>query len=775
MNLEELYIQEINSRESFNEVFAYNRERDLLLDEAVNIVNEAYIGKTLVLEQIEDLISQIRGKITRYKDFDRMKEVQALNRLFEKQFGMDVFALHMIPENVMNAYTCVIARNFDVYRRKNFSDYLVADRKDGFKFRSDNNFCIIANVYYGLFTNPDLTDGEILAIILHEIGHNFADFLDDNIRLANQYIMDSWMATNIAQIIVDAIQLNIIGVIGDISNVIQGLTMMNNFKKNKMEKINQKGKERTISPTLKGLSGKTSDFFGTCANILYKYNIITLGFKGIGKLFRKPFENFLKNSAKKSVDRRNEIIADKFATVYGYGPELTTGLQKMSSYKSKDYTIIDKLPFGKKFNEAWDKLYLDINEFDCHPHDIQRANECIKTLKDELEQEDMDPKLKSVIKSQINDIEFNILNIKSMVEKDPNNIQLAYSAYIANELPDATTKAIEDEINQELNDALRECSYEDNGDVILEGKFNRVTMGFQIKPKQDFITTLKKHQHPGYINLINKQKNIEDLKYLRQDCHVFIGSINKLRDKLINKDMSGMVNYVKMEKFNQEGVTVKDCDLTIKWFKEVALKRMSEKIKEINDQKKNNKLNSVIEYNNIELNEDALLESCMNELILVEYKLSKEEKDARKAEKMDQRIKKAKLAMINTVENKIRIKFNKYDYFKLEVTNTTKKEIIKLAGKYAAIGAAIGATGGALGGVGSLNMYASAALRASSAAVYNGSSPIIGYLIRKKLYKDIYSVRLYGAKGNESKQIGYWIGIKISKSDLASEYRSKIK
>ena len=459
--LEELYIQELSSREAFNEAFIYNKQKDILLDEAVSIVNEAYIGKTPVLEEIEDLISQIRGKINRYKDFDRMKEVQALNRLFEKQFGMDVFALHMIPENVMNAYTCVIARNFDVYRRKNFSDYLVADRKDGFRFRSDNNFCIIANVYYGLFTNPDLTDGEILAIILHEIGHNFADFLDDNIRLANQYIMDSWMATNIAQIIIDAIQLNIIGVIGDISNVIQGLTMMNNFKKNKMEKINQKGKERTISPTLKGLSGKTSDFFGTCANILYKYNIITLGFKGIGKLFRKPFENFLKKSAKQSVDRRNEIIADKFATVYGYGPELTTGLQKMSSYKSKDYTIIDKLPFGKKFNEAWDKLYLDINEFDCHPHDIQRANECIKTLKDELEQEDMDPKLKSVIYSQINAIESNINNIKDMVNKDPNNIKVVYDAYIANELPDATTKAIEDEINKEFNDIIRESVYDD--------------------------------------------------------------------------------------------------------------------------------------------------------------------------------------------------------------------------------------------------------------------------------------------------------------------------
>lgn len=582
--LEELYIQELSSREAFNEAFIYNKQKDILLDEAVSIVNEAYIGKTPVLEEIEDLISQIRGKINRYKDFDRMKEVQALNRLFEKQFGMDVFALHMIPENVMNAYTCVIARNFDVYRRKNFSDYLVADRKDGFRFRSDNNFCIIANVYYGLFTNPDLTDGEILAIILHEIGHNFADFLDDNIRLANQYIMDSWMATNIAQIIIDAIQLNIIGVIGDISNVIQGLTMMNNFKKNKMEKINQKGKERTISPTLKGLSGKTSDFFGTCANILYKYNIITLGFKGIGKLFRKPFENFLKKSAKQSVDRRNEIIADKFATVYGYGPELTTGLQKMSSYKSKDYTIIDKLPFGKKFNEAWDKLYLDINEFDCHPHDIQRANECIKTLKDELEQEDMDPKLKSVIYSQIDAIDSNINNIKDMVNKDPNNIKVVYDAYIANELPDATTKAIEDEINKEFNDIMRESVYDDNGEIIQEGSINRVFMGLKIHPHQDIIETLKKHEYQGYLNLIKKQKDIEDLRYIRSDIYSGIKLCEKAKD-IIQDDGTKYPNR-ENSKYIKAGITTKDCDLTIKWWREIALKAVSEKMKELKSSNK---------------------------------------------------------------------------------------------------------------------------------------------------------------------------------------------
>jgi hypothetical protein len=44
---------------------------------------------------------------------------------------------------------------------------------------------------------------------------------------------------------------------------------------------------------------------------------------------------------------------------------------------------------------------------------------------------------------------------KQNVNKNPDNIKAIYDAYVANELPDATVKSIEDEINQELNDALQ--------------------------------------------------------------------------------------------------------------------------------------------------------------------------------------------------------------------------------------------------------------------------------------------------------------------------------
>lgn len=456
-SIKDIMEQEYESRNVYNETVIESRLRERILNEAVEFVNEAYIGKTDNLLKIEEKINELRGNLSRYKDFDRNKVTQEINRLFEDQFGMDVFALHMVNQNIMNAYTQVIALNFDVYKIKNFSDFLIADRKDGYKFRSGNNFCISANVYYGLLSNPDLTDGEILAIILHEIGHNFADFIDGTVRIANQNMLDGFIYNNLMLIVINIISLNLPGVIASIINLTNTMLTMNNNKKNKTEKKDQNKRERKLSGLMGGIEGKWTDFMMVCVSILNKTNIINMGLSKLyDAIFVRPFQKGLKQAAKVSVDRRNEIIADKFAAVYGYGPELGTGLQKMGDYKYKDEEFIDKIPvFGKKINDFWDKLYLDINEFDCHPHNVQRINECIKTLEDELKQADMDPKLKSSIEKQIKEMKKNVENIKNMIDKDPKNMKVAYDAFVAKKLPDATTKKIEDEINDEFNKALR--------------------------------------------------------------------------------------------------------------------------------------------------------------------------------------------------------------------------------------------------------------------------------------------------------------------------------
>ena len=458
--LDKIYLEESLSQLEFNS--------SINLNEAIDFINEAYIGKTDTLQQIEEQIGVIRGNLNRFQEFDRLPEVQKLNRLFEKQFGMGIFALHMIPENTINAFTQVIACNFDVYRRKDFNSYLIADRKDGYRFKSDNDFCVVAYVYYGLLNNPDVTDGEIVAIILHEIGHNFADFVDNHIKLANQYWMDTYIANKIMNIIIHVCTLHVFSAAMDVVDLATSGYYLNNKRKSRTEKRNQKERKRYVYSAIKGTTSAVKGFFSVCMNVLIKSNILFMGYVGLIMLFRKPFEDSLKDMTKRSDDRRNEIIADKFAAIYGYGPELGSALTKMTNYKMKDEEVIGKIPiFGKKINDYWEKLFVNINEFDCHPHEIQRINECIKTLEDELNRKDLDPKLKAVMLKQIREMKADIEATKQNINKNPDSVKAIYDAYVANELPDATVKSIEDEINQELNDALNESKV-DEGDVIAE-------------------------------------------------------------------------------------------------------------------------------------------------------------------------------------------------------------------------------------------------------------------------------------------------------------------
>lgn len=114
-----------------------------------------------------------------------------------------------------------------------------------------------------------------------------------------------------------------------------------------------------------------------------------------------------------------------------------------------------------------------------------------------------------------------------------------------------------------------------------EGKISKITMGFRIHPHQDLVETLKKHEYPGYLNFVNKCKDIDDLKYLRQDTHQGINTIKRIREiiaddgtKYKNRDNS---KYVKA------GITTKDCDLTIKFYTDKVLPAITARIKELKE------------------------------------------------------------------------------------------------------------------------------------------------------------------------------------------------
>jgi hypothetical protein len=108
--------------------------------------------------------------------------------------------------------------------------------------------------------------------------------------------------------------------------------------------------------------------------------------------------------------------------------------------------------------------------------------------------------------------------------------------------------------------------------VLDEGKIGRIFMGLKIHPHQNLDVTLKKHEYPGFINFIKKQKDIEDLNYIARDINTGINTIKKIIEKMEND---------KDTKYSSKGITVKDCQLTIEWFQNVAKKAVSNRKKEL--------------------------------------------------------------------------------------------------------------------------------------------------------------------------------------------------
>lgn len=405
-----------------------------------SLLLEAYFGKSDTLLEIEDKIGQLRNNYNYYKDYKQMEEVIQINRLFEKQFGMDIFSLHIVPSKIKNAFTCPVATRFDIAFDKNSLKKKVNfDKRNGYTFKKGNGLAIVCTVYAGLLQDESITNGEIVAVLLHEIGHNFADAIDANISVANKNLIIYKLYFLI---------LNIIATFG-LTLPLGLLTVYNNLNST----VASSEADRTPHPVaawFSGVQGKIDDKMYTLNEFIRR---ITFGSSiKVNKLLNIQAKTSKSN--RYSINRRNETLADKFCGIYGYGPEQASVLSKMMFNQSDVEKFVEDIPiFGPLMNESYAKAVKNLDEYDCHPHVIQRLNSEIDTLNYELSKHDVDPKLEKVIRQQIkelNELKYKIVEITSDQTK-AQQIYATYAAYVDRTLPRGMDKKIEMEIDKALD------------------------------------------------------------------------------------------------------------------------------------------------------------------------------------------------------------------------------------------------------------------------------------------------------------------------------------
>ena len=146
----------------------------------MDVVQEAYFGKSKNLMEAERLIGQIRKKMIaktiaqkakRTIDalaINKSKENLALQKVLEAEFGFGEMVIHWDGAPVANAFSA--DRGILLILTDSFPKLPV--NQNGRYYDSDHGYMCVVNLYAGLF-DEGLTDEEIMAVLLHEIGHNF--------------------------------------------------------------------------------------------------------------------------------------------------------------------------------------------------------------------------------------------------------------------------------------------------------------------------------------------------------------------------------------------------------------------------------------------------------------------------------------------------------------------------------------------------------------------------------------------------------------------------
>lgn len=343
-------------------------------------IDEAYFGKTPDMLELESLISKLRKK---YTDKDNVKTI-AKDDLVDKfinkivsTFGFSKVYFGFDKTPVYNCYTLPIreSRYGDLSQK-----YTVT--KNGIKYNDDVQAETLIMATQKLFFCPKITDGEVLATILHEIGHNFTDAVVP-ITLPFDVLKSS-------------IKTFIIGLI-----------------------TSAKNKLNSLLPSATDVLDSISNMISTAP--------------GFGdRMTKKNPESsrqFLTSVISTTNRRRyaDERFADQFAAMYGYGAELSSVLAKID-YNKKNAKNSSVANFANYFYGLVD-LSEDIM-FSYTPMLSARLKSSVAVIEKELEtNDDLPDDLRKDLQRQLKDIDLLALQYSS-IDSNYSTAKKSYFAFL---------------------------------------------------------------------------------------------------------------------------------------------------------------------------------------------------------------------------------------------------------------------------------------------------------------------------------------------------------
>ena len=406
-------------------------------------VTEAYFGKTKNLMEIEKLIAGIIKRLTvplkqggvriidaaRVNNSELNKKIEAL---FCKEFGFKEMILHWDGSPEFNA--CTIT--YGLIKLADGSQPAMPIRNgDGTYYDSKHIYICVVNVYAG-FIDSKVTPEELVACILHEIGHNFVctpivtavtaiewalvpvnlyksissianvvragrnikDALDDEETRADLEKCKAIASSSFVQAFMSWFrfgkywELTKWGVLNLFHAYFPEMAKKQFQEMDEWILLNKNKVLAKWNKYLKDLE-KLKEYYKQNPNFLNTTAFVSKGFDIVRLIFwhdLATIEHFLTLQSGYS----NEVFADSFASAYGYGAA-TVSLQRRIEYVVLKNRALSK---KNKYNVYNQYIYImtDIMTtfLDEHPASQTRMKNQIDKLKRDLEDPDVDPRIR---------------------------------------------------------------------------------------------------------------------------------------------------------------------------------------------------------------------------------------------------------------------------------------------------------------------------------------------------------------------------------------------
>lgn len=377
-------------------------------------ISEAYFGKAVV-ENAFLQFSVVREKFRDAKYNPKMDmdvDVIKFNRAIEKTFGFSTFSLSISPDFSFNAYAIPIYVYLNPSNIKKIKSSLLGG-SNGFKFSPEYGKIVALSAINMGALESNLTNEELFAVMLHEIGHMFYESVIDP---TGKYNTTSYIS-------------NIISKIND-----RVYDIISNGIKNVLSNDIIADIDSVVNPFMAKIAlGVTN---------IKKF--VMTPFQGVFTLYKLAknklvHENMFDNMINpKKIAYTNEKFADTFASMYGYGPELHSALLK--SFKNYEENNVPKkyaqpkgfIRKGLAFVDIMmtDYLLFALNLKDEHPDGLTRINVAIQYLSKEIAKDNIDPKMKKELIDQINNLKKQIEDYISYNGSEGDTLSVTRSYYI---------------------------------------------------------------------------------------------------------------------------------------------------------------------------------------------------------------------------------------------------------------------------------------------------------------------------------------------------------